>query len=71
MPTSFLDEARQCRRVARELTGTTEAAFLLKIACEFEDLHAMRAEPARGRQTLEDCRQVSARAQDTAMAGEQ
>jgi hypothetical protein len=71
MTTSFLDEARQCRRFACELTGATEAAFLLKIACQFEDLHAMRTAAAAGRHTLQGCGRVSARARDTAGAGEQ
>jgi hypothetical protein len=67
MPTSFLDEARACRRFAHELTGTAEATVLVKIATAFEDLHATRAEPAPSCQKPRPS-QVSQRA-ESASAG--
>jgi hypothetical protein len=43
MPTpTFRDEAQKCRHFASKLEGKPEAAFLLKMAAAFEDLHAGR-----------------------------
>ncbi len=39
---SFLDEAQECRGVARGLGGTRQAIFLLNIATAFEELHAAK-----------------------------
>ena len=41
---SFQDEAEDCRRKAREYPGRPEAAFLLRVAKEFERLATERGQ---------------------------